>query len=253
MNTRIVYKLGILHLIYLLMKIDDEIDFREVNYFQKIRKDEDISEELLLDFKDLLNTLDDQAIFNRGIKLISLCNESEKTRAFSILCQVAEADGKVNESEVRFLADAGNEIRKVRFANTSQKESNEVTIYLIDRNKIDLRVSEKVFAEYFKNTSIEPHTEIELAIESLKNNRNKRSLLFLAIDLNRTNDVNFVIRKLHANIDLPTYALIEPSSLSSANFNSLLISPFFSGFLIKPLKRYDMLKISQENSLHFVN
>ena len=163
-----MYKLGLLHLTYLLMKIDDAIHFRKVKYFEKIRKEGDISEELLMDFKDLLKTLDDQAIFNRGIKLISLCNESEKTRAFSILCKMAEADAKVNESKVRFLADVSYEISKVRFENTYQNESNEVKIYLVDRNEIDLRISEKVFAEYFKNTSIESHVEIELAIESVK-------------------------------------------------------------------------------------
>ncbi len=251
--SRIVYKFGLLHLIYLLMKIDDAIHFREVKYFEKIQKEEDISEELLLDFKDLLNTLDDQAIFDRGIKLISLCSESEKTRAFSILCKMAEADAKVNESKVRFLADVVYEISKIRFGNTSRNESNEVKIYLVDRNEIDLRISEKVFAEYFKNTSIESHVEIELAIESIKKNRNNRSLLFFAIDLSSNREVYFFTRKLYTKIDLPTYALIEPSSFPFENFNSLQISPFFRGVVVKPLMRYDMRKITQENSFHFVN
>ncbi len=248
-NSKIVYKLGLLHFIYLVMKMDGEIDFREVKYFEEILKDEEISEELLMDFKDLINKLDEQAIFDRGIKLISLCSKTERTSAFSILSKMTEADAKIEEIEVRFLANAYNEISKVLTKSTSQNEASEIKIYIVDRNGIDLKNSEKVFSNYFNKTSIESHFEIELAIENIKKNQNRRSLLFLAIDLNSASNVDFFTLKLHLEINVPLYALIAPNSFSPENFNSLLICPAFRGFFVKPLKRNDMVKIGQENNL----
>ena len=104
MNSKSVFKLALLHLIYLLMKVDNEIDFREVKYLNTILLEEDISDELLTDFKVQLSKLNDQEIFNRGIKLIGLCTELERIRIYSILHKkMAAAEGKFHESELRFL------------------------------------------------------------------------------------------------------------------------------------------------------
>ncbi len=107
MNSKSVFKLALLHLIYLLMKVDNEIDFREVKYLERILQEEDISDELLTDFKVQLSKLNDQEIFNRGVKLVGLCTEGERIRVFSILHTMAAADGKFHESELRFLTQIG--------------------------------------------------------------------------------------------------------------------------------------------------
>jgi uncharacterized tellurite resistance protein B-like protein len=107
MNSKSVFKLALLHLIYLLMKVDNEIDFREVKYLERILQEEDISDELLADFKAQLSKLTEQEIFNRGIKLIGLCTEGERIRIYSNLRTMAAADGKFHESELQFLTQIG--------------------------------------------------------------------------------------------------------------------------------------------------
>jgi len=97
------YKLGLLNLMHLLMRTDEEISTLELNFFEEILRTEKIDEQLLDNFRRSLNNKSDAEIYNEGLELIERCGTKLKVRAFRLLTAMALADKNIDPKETRFL------------------------------------------------------------------------------------------------------------------------------------------------------
>lgn len=71
-HDNIHYQLGLLHLVHLLVTVDGHIDDRERAAIAAIRREENMSEQLCLDFEKKVETLKEQEIYSAGINLYQL-------------------------------------------------------------------------------------------------------------------------------------------------------------------------------------
>ena len=97
------YQTGLLHLVQLVISADGVIDKREEEAFEKIRKAENISDEVYNAFIQEARQKKEREIYMDGISLINSCNDEEKVRAFVHLYKLSEADVKVHVKEIRLL------------------------------------------------------------------------------------------------------------------------------------------------------
>jgi hypothetical protein len=72
----------------------------------KIKKEEGIDDASFLEFSRSIAHINQQDIFNRGLKLLNNCTEDEKLCAFVYLFQLAEADTSISMKETRLLISA---------------------------------------------------------------------------------------------------------------------------------------------------
>lgn len=108
------YQLGLLHLVHLLVTVDGHIDDRERAAISALRREENMSEKLCLDFEKKVETMKEQEIYSAGINLLSTCSDEERLAAFVHLYKLAEADSSISNKEVRFLL-YGLKINNVSF------------------------------------------------------------------------------------------------------------------------------------------
>ena len=121
MIRNIHYQLGLLHLIYLLVNVDDEISYQEVAFLTQVRTNAHIDIELFEGFVRSLIGKSERQIYQTGIQLMNLCSDEERMRAFIQLFQMAEADGFLHAREVRLIlyatrmshTDIGEVLRRV--------------------------------------------------------------------------------------------------------------------------------------------
>jgi uncharacterized tellurite resistance protein B-like protein len=97
------FQLGLLHLVHLLVSVDGHVDDRERAAIKIIKKEEDISDGLFLEFEQSVNGVSNAAIYERGIAYLKKCTEEDCLTAFVYLYQLAEADTSISSKEVRFL------------------------------------------------------------------------------------------------------------------------------------------------------
>lgn len=97
------YQTGLLHLVQLVISADGVIDKREEEAFEKIRKAENISDEVYEAFIQDARQKKERDIYMDGISLINSCKDEEKVRAFVHLYKLSESDVKVHVKEIRLL------------------------------------------------------------------------------------------------------------------------------------------------------
>lgn len=97
------YQTGLLHLVQLVISADGVIDRREEEAFEKIRKAENISDEVYNTFIQEARQKKERDIYMDGISLINSCDDEEKVRAFVHLYKLSESDVKVHVKEIRLL------------------------------------------------------------------------------------------------------------------------------------------------------
>lgn len=102
-HDNINYQLGLLHLVHLLVTVDGHIDDRERMAIEAIRKEENISEQLCMEFEKKVEKMKEQEIYSAGINLLTDCTDDERLAAFVHLYKLAEADASISNKEVRFL------------------------------------------------------------------------------------------------------------------------------------------------------
>jgi uncharacterized tellurite resistance protein B-like protein len=103
MENLSTYKIGLLHLIYLITICDNEIDETEVAYFGQLLRDEEIDEMLFQNFKESINNKSQHDIFYEGITLIKQFGDEMRIRAFKALFAMAKSDSKLHVQEAKFL------------------------------------------------------------------------------------------------------------------------------------------------------
>jgi uncharacterized tellurite resistance protein B-like protein len=103
MRTTSNYHLGLLNLIYLLVKVDGVVDQLEQEAIQQIKSEEDIPAALLHAFQKSVESCNEQDLYRNGIEFLNQCNEEEKLCAFVHLYRLAQADHAVHEKEIRLL------------------------------------------------------------------------------------------------------------------------------------------------------
>lgn len=97
------YHLGLLYLVHLLTSADGIIDESERIALQKIRKAENISDNVFAQFEQDIKTRKEREIYQSGIERINNCTDAEKLKAFVTLYKISEVDGRVHVKEVRLL------------------------------------------------------------------------------------------------------------------------------------------------------
>jgi len=97
------YKLGLLHFAHLLITVDGFIDDREKNAISSLIKEEQIPDQVYADFQKTVNTKSQRDVYDRGVKLLSLCSDEEKLSALVRLYRLSEIDNNVHVKEVRLL------------------------------------------------------------------------------------------------------------------------------------------------------
>jgi hypothetical protein len=82
MNTHQNYTLALLHLTYLLIWSDSDINGEEIYYLDKIKESEGISDAEFEQFNNSIIGKTGLEIYQSGIKMINACSSELKIRAF---------------------------------------------------------------------------------------------------------------------------------------------------------------------------
>lgn len=97
------FQLGLLYLIHLLINADGVIDEKERTALTRVKRDEEIPDDVFEEFENGIAKLKEREIYLTGIEFINECSKQEKLDAFVHLYRVSEADGRVHVKEVRLL------------------------------------------------------------------------------------------------------------------------------------------------------
>jgi uncharacterized tellurite resistance protein B-like protein len=97
------YELGLLYLVHLLMSADGVVDENEKAALLKIKSKEKISDDVFDQFQRDVVTKKERDIYQEGIEYIGQCSDADKLRAFVILYNMSEVDGRVHVKEVRLM------------------------------------------------------------------------------------------------------------------------------------------------------
>lgn len=97
------YQLGLLHFAHLLVTVDGFIDDREKTAMSSLIKEEQIPDQVFADFQKTVNAKSQHEVYDRGVKLLSLCSDEEKLSALVHLYRLSEIDDNVHVKEVRLL------------------------------------------------------------------------------------------------------------------------------------------------------
>jgi uncharacterized tellurite resistance protein B-like protein len=103
MQNNINFQLGLLHFVHLLVTVDGHVDDRERAAIDLIKNEENISDDVFLDFQMNVTTYSEQEIYSKGVELLNACTEEERLTAFVHLYRLAEADTSITNKEVKFL------------------------------------------------------------------------------------------------------------------------------------------------------
>jgi uncharacterized tellurite resistance protein B-like protein len=97
------YHLGILNLTHLLISADGIIDDQEKQALTRLRKLEQIDDDVFEAFSQSIQSKKERDIYKEGIDSINACTDEEKLRALALLYKMSEVDGRVHAKEVRLL------------------------------------------------------------------------------------------------------------------------------------------------------
>ncbi|SKC76061.1 tellurite resistance TerB family protein [Ohtaekwangia koreensis] len=97
------YQLGLLYLVKLLIDADGIADEKELEALRLIKKHEQISDDVFLEFEDALQQFNERKVYETGITLINACSQEEKLKVFATLYRLSEADGRVHVKEIKLL------------------------------------------------------------------------------------------------------------------------------------------------------
>lgn len=97
------YQLGILNLTHLLVSADGVVDEQEKQALARLRKLEQIDDEVFEAFSQTIGSKKERDIYKEGIDSINACTDEEKLRALALLYKISEVDGRVHAKEVRLL------------------------------------------------------------------------------------------------------------------------------------------------------
>lgn len=97
------YQLGILNLTHLLVSADGVVDEQEKQALARLRKLEQIDDEVFEAFSQTIGSKKERDIYKEGIDSINACTDEEKLRALALLYKMSEVDGRVHAKEVRLL------------------------------------------------------------------------------------------------------------------------------------------------------
>jgi uncharacterized tellurite resistance protein B-like protein len=97
------YELGLLYLVHLLMSADGVVDENEKAALIKIKNKEKISDDVFDQFQRDVVTKKERDIYQEGIEYIGQCSDEDKLKAFVILYNMSEVDGRVHVKEVRLM------------------------------------------------------------------------------------------------------------------------------------------------------
>jgi hypothetical protein len=97
------YQLGLLHFAHLLVTVDGFIDDREKNAIYSLMKEEKIPDQVYTEFQKAVRSKSEKEIYERGVKLLSVCSDEEKLSALVHLYRLSEIDDNVHVKEVRLL------------------------------------------------------------------------------------------------------------------------------------------------------
>ena len=103
MKHSIQYSTGLIALTTILINSDGEISEKELEYIEKIRESEGISESLFNSIRDSILGKTEREVYQIGIDSVNRCSEGEKLRIFVKMYQMAMADGVIHVKEVRLL------------------------------------------------------------------------------------------------------------------------------------------------------
>jgi len=103
MKHSIQYSTGLIALTTILINSDGEISEKELEYIEKIRESEGISESLFNSIRDSILGKTEREVYQIGIDSVNRCSEGEKLRIFVKMYQMAVADGVIHVKEVRLL------------------------------------------------------------------------------------------------------------------------------------------------------
>lgn len=103
MKTHSSYASGLLALTSVLINSDGEISEKELEYVEKIRASEGISDASFQSIRETILGKPEREVYQIGIDSINACTEDEKLRAFVKMYQMAMADGVIHVKEVRLL------------------------------------------------------------------------------------------------------------------------------------------------------
>jgi len=104
------FKLGLLHLLYLVTNCDDDLSHKEITYLNSVLANNDISEHLLNTFRQSLNNSSHEELYRKGIALLNKCSEEYRLRAIGIIYQMAKSDGQIHPREERLMLNVGKSI-----------------------------------------------------------------------------------------------------------------------------------------------
>ncbi len=97
------YHLGLLYLVHLLINADGVVNEKEQLALTKIRSKEEIPDSIFDEFERDVLQFKPKEIYQKGINLLSDCEEKKKLNAFVHLYKISEVDGSVHVKEVRLL------------------------------------------------------------------------------------------------------------------------------------------------------
>lgn len=97
------FHLGLLHLIHLLISADGVVDAREQAAVDRLREQENISDDLIHEFSRVSSGKTEREMYNEGIRLLNECSDQEKIRGIIHLYKISEADDHVHVKEVRLI------------------------------------------------------------------------------------------------------------------------------------------------------
>lgn len=97
------FHIALLYLSHLVSMADGKIDEKEEKAIETIRRLEKISDKTYRKFRESIKNLSERQMYENGLATVSKCSHSEKLQVFIWLYKMSQADGLVDEKEVRFL------------------------------------------------------------------------------------------------------------------------------------------------------
>jgi uncharacterized tellurite resistance protein B-like protein len=95
--------MSLVHLAYLLVNTDGQVDGREVRILKHIVDEEGLSSSITKDLFRGFKNNSHRRIFDEGIYYLNQCLDKEKLRALAILWRLIEADRTVHHKETLFF------------------------------------------------------------------------------------------------------------------------------------------------------
>lgn len=101
MKTRIKFELAMLHMIYVVTKLNTDANVNEMKAIQSVRYNENISDAVYRSFEASLTNENEKVIYNRGLALLRQCNNAEKQQVFENMCRWAK--NELCKSKIRSM------------------------------------------------------------------------------------------------------------------------------------------------------